>query len=574
MSMDQLKDICRVANLSHTGKKRIDLIVSLCENELTRVFASATFKSIKSMCRSRKLKVTGLKYQLVLRILEHDAASKTFIENKEDSFQAGRGKLSEYVLHRQLNSAIANGSHTHAYDWLAEMMDSIWKNTISFEKIGQPPLATFRAAESVFAVLIRNFQYLPRAIHDESDSLSIAINRLVHILDEKHDLLDECEKKAAVAWIIELDHILSEYMLGENSKRSLADLVHLIEKGSYPLSENSHNHERKSSKKLMKEEVKEAIVNGDGAYLWLLKTLELIKSDPLFTTSARHPRSAIRDAELIFEALVENLNEAKTKDHADNLTKALEHLTYILDEGAHIFMNECQNCVASEWIENLDFVRLHDEHSGNPKLSVKDNQIQKRNDHTLKVYDETIKTTKKRQRVLQSTRTPLRNLQNNINQVPSKAIQLKKTKPKLITSKKEIVYKKVTSIIRNSGEDSDFVYRKLKNLMHSILRQVNDYEALRLFQSAFSALIMQFDKIEHPEKDKDHCFTIAINVLGNVVKSVKEVLSANKIDEVLSWMKSLHKLTRPHSLGDSAETPLIGLIQMLEKVRAGNSAQT
>ena len=81
-------------------------------------------------------------------------------------------------------------------------------------------------------------------------------------------------------------------------------------------------------------------------------------------------------------------------------------------------------------------------------------------------------------------------------------------------------------------------------------------------------------QVWNPEKDKNHYFTIAINVLGNVVKSVKEVLSANEIDEVLSWMKSLHKLMRPHSLGDSAETPLIDLIQMLEKVRAGKSAQT
>jgi hypothetical protein len=434
LSMDQLRDLCRAANISHTNRNKLDVTILLCEKEISSSFESSTVKSIKDMCRSRSLPVTGNKYQLVLRILAHDSLKAT---------TGNESRVSVEHMCRQMENVIIGGSDI--YYWFVDAIAEIRYSTHQAHDYDlsdyicvegyQTPLAAFRDTESAFAVLIKNFQCIPNAGVDDLDSLSEAIDHLAFILVEARVFLGKTEKKAAVAWILVLDHVLSEYMLGENSKTSLKELVQLLEEDS------CHLHK---------------------------------------SVNSIHP-------ELVIPA--------------------------------------------------------------------------------KKVF--------KRQRESGFTRTPLRCLKNDTNKVPSKVIALAaiatkkpKPKPKLVTNKKEIVYKKMAGVLRRSGKNSDYVYERLLRLMKSILSQSDDYEALGLFRSAFVALIVHFEKMDDPGRDTDHHFTIAIDLLGNVVETVMGVLSTKEKDETLRWMNDLQNFTRPYALGEIAELPLNELIRMVKESKA------
>ena len=410
LSMNQLEDLCVAANLHHKGHDKSDLVNTLCNNQISSSFASANVKSIKDMLRSRSLSVTGLKYQLVLRILEHDQKAAL----AEDMYQG-------------LKIFISSGQSV--YNWLAMTMTEIRNGKHSIF-VGQTPLAGFRRAQAAFAVLIRNMQYIPNAGIDNSDSLSLAIDELAFILSNAYIFLGTSEKKAAIAWILELELVISEYMLGENSKISLKDLIQLLESGVCPL----HKMDER----------------GDHESMDTARQIAQIEFD---YSSLRKPH---------------------------------------------------------RWLQ----------------------------DHPRKGT-------------------------NNRNAATTVVVK-KKPKQKSLTSKNEIVYRKMATVLRKSGGDSDYVYGKLLHLMRSISSEVDDYEALKLFRSAFLAVIVHFEKIEDPGKDTNHSFKIAIDHLGEVLKAVVGALSSKEKHETLRWMVDLHTLTKPHALGDIAEIPLKELIRMVK----------
>lgn len=429
LSMDQLRDLCRAANISHTNKNKLDVTILLCKKEISSSFESITVKAIKDMCRSRSLPVTGIKYQLVLQVLAHDSL-KTTAGNE------GRVPVEHMCSLMKYNIDYGSGAHYWLAGTIAEIRYSTQHDHDSSKYIDvegyQTPLSAFRKAESAFAAFIKNFQYIPNVGADNLDNLSEAIDHLAFIVVEARVFFGKTEKKAAVTWILELDHILSEYMLGENSKTSLKEVIQLLEEDLYYLhkSDDSIQPEMIPAKKVSK------------------------------------------------------------KKHESGFA-----------------------------------------------------------------------------------RTPLRCLNNDTNRGPKKAIAAaavvtKKPKPKLVTNKKEIVYKKMAAVLRKSGKNSDYVYEKLLRLMKSILRQSDDYEALGLFRSAFTALIVHFEKMDDPGRDTDHHFTFAIDLLGNVVEAVIGILSTKEKDETLRWMNDLHRFTRPYALGKIAELPLNELIRMVKESKA------
>jgi hypothetical protein len=82
LTMDKLKELCKASTkVPHTGKKA-DLVTRLCEDDSCSRFAferTSKYSSVgvnmaylKEMCRSRSLSVSGVKYEVVLRILQHD----------------------------------------------------------------------------------------------------------------------------------------------------------------------------------------------------------------------------------------------------------------------------------------------------------------------------------------------------------------------------------------------------------------------------------------------------------------------------------------------------------------------
>ena len=398
----------------------------LCKKEISSSFEAITVKAIKDMCRSRSLPVTGNKYQLALQVLAHDSLKTSTNE----------GRVSVEHMCSRMKYDIVYGSG--AYYWLADTIAEIRYSTqhdhdsskyIDVEGY-QTPLAAFREAESAFAAFNKNFQLIPNIGVDDLDNLSEAIDYLAFIVVEARVFLGKTKKKAAVAWILELDHNLSEYMLGENSKTSLKEIVQLLEEDFYYLH----------------------------------------KSDDSIQPETMIPAKKV----------------AKKKHESG------------------------------------------------------------------------------------FARTPLRCLNNDTNRGPKRtiiagAVVAKKPKPKLVTDKKEIVYKKMAAVLRKSGKNSDYVYEKLLSLMKSILRESDDYEALGLFRSAFTALIVHFEKIDDPGRDTNHHFTFAIDLLANVVEAVIGVLSAKEKVENLRWMNDLHKFTRPYALGKIAEIPLNDLIRMLKE---------
>jgi hypothetical protein len=76
ISQDQswLKYLCRAINIFNifpAGRKKTDLIPRLRRNESSNRFAQTTVP-FKGMCRSRSIPISGVKFQLVLRVLKHD----------------------------------------------------------------------------------------------------------------------------------------------------------------------------------------------------------------------------------------------------------------------------------------------------------------------------------------------------------------------------------------------------------------------------------------------------------------------------------------------------------------------
>jgi len=435
LSIEQLKELCKAADVFHTSRKKIDLIINLCESQNSNRFASITVKSVKEMCRSRSIPITGLKYHLVLRILRHDheitgdvKASTSLDSINPKNVVSNQRSSATQTIYDRIEREIAQG--WGVYGLLAETMKSI-RNDLRRTSDFKDPVRGFKEAEAAFAALIENFGCIRNVRVDSRDNISVAIDHLASILFEVQSSLDNSEKEKAIKWIEELDHILSEYMIGDNSKTSLKDLARLLGKCAGPVSYKENTKPESKLSFASKVMIKKTKVEITGTSLKSLK------------------------------------NDAKI----------------------------CSNATATNAAAVIP------------------------------------------------TKTPTK---------------------KMITNKKEIVYQKITNVIQKSG-DSGYIYEYLVLVMRSIMSQVDDYEALNLFESVFLALVVHFQYIKNPAKDTGHRFTTAIEMLGNVVEAVLGVLSEEEKQKTLHWMTDLGKVANFHALGDTAAIPLTELIRMVEE---------
>ncbi len=419
LSMDQVKDLCRAAGIVHADQNKEAMANLLKANKNVRSLNSATVASLKDMCRSRSLPVSGIKYQLFLRVLAHDTLTSSTWNERE---------LCVEKLWKELEGRTKIDSSGCC--WLAEKMEDIRYATkqahgLDFGRSSrsyQFPLAAFDDARTVIAVFTTCCT--PNAGSEYHDSLWTAINHLGFVVEEARVFMHKSEKKTAVDYILKLDNFLSEFMLDDNPKKAFHELVKLLKNDSYHLSKSA--------------------------------------LDPKKTNDITPPRKPFQ-------------------------------------------------CLMNDGIRGP-----------NKSIAV---------------------TTGVRRRKTETKKKP---------------------KAKVVTNKKEIVYKKMTDVLKKYGGNSNDVYERLVTLLKSITRQYNYYDALGLYRSAFMALTVHFEKMNLPEFDTDHNFTCSIELLGDVLEEVLYVLSTKEKKDTIRWMTDLQTLTSPHCLGEIAEMPLCDLISMVK----------
>ncbi len=329
-------------------------------------------------------------------------------------------------------------------------------------------------------------------------------------------------------------------------------------------------------------------VKRDSAFKWLAITLEVIcymipivdgvdKSGENFPhfyeLGYQTPIAALRDAESAFTVFLGCCTPNAAVDSRRYLSTVIDRLRILVVE-ARVFMLKTEKKRAVKWILELnnflsEFMLDHHFES-----SLKELIKLLENDNYHLPSSSSSNETKNQNRHNETARIPFRSLENvdtkvvlDMSSMDDKPIK-PQPKEKIITSNKEIVYKKMVSILQKSGVDSDKVYRKLVRLMKSIQNECDYYETLRLFRSVFTALVVHFEKIVRPGIDNDHNFTLAIDLLGDVVENVLHVLSYKEKQDTSRWMTKLRILTKPHGLADIAEISLGELISMVKESMA------
>lgn len=326
------------------------------------------------------------------------------------------------------------------------------------------------------------------------------------------------------------------------------------------------------------DRMEETIEAGRNACYWLEKTITDIyrgtqqnngldaRSKYPYVDDYQFALAAFRDAETAFSVLINFCTPNAGTEYQRSLSSAIRRLGYLVVE-ARVFMTKVEKKAAINWIlelENFLSEFMLDETSKKPLNEL----LRLLENDAYHLPESALESTK--QCDAPATRAPLRCLRNDGNKGSDESIvmaatgAMKKPKAKLVTNKKEIVYRKMAGILRKRSVDSNFVYSWLLRLLKSIARQNNYYEALELFRSAFMALITHFENIRDPKVDSEHNFTISIELLGDVLEEVMEVISTREKKETIRWMTDLQTLTRPHCLGEIAEVPLGDLIGMLK----------
>ena len=428
LTTNQLRDLCRATHIPHHGGERLQMVKDLCETKVSSVFASANVVSIKEMCRSRSLPISGRKYQLVLRVLAHDALKEI------ESTAGNESKISIYELYNKMERSLRKDSN--AFTWLAETVCSIvedipqvdpaiYETRTDFPEYYdwnfQTPVAALRDVQSIFTVFLGGCT--PNAATDRHDNVSVAIQHLRILVVEARVFMSKAEKKRAVKWILEFNNFLVEFMLNDHSEPSLTEIIKLLENDNYYL-----------------------------------------PASPTKPTEITEQKQNNEPARAPFRSL-ENVDTNVEIDMSSILYKKMES----------------------------------------------------------------------------------------------------QLKTKVILTKKEIVYKEMVRFLKKRDVNSDDVYEKMVILMESILRKCDYYESLRLFRSIFLALVVHYEKIVNPGIDNEHNFTLAIDLLGDVVENVLDLLSCKEKEDTIIWMTNLQTLTKPHGLGDIAERPLNELISMVKK---------
>ena len=195
LKMKELKELCRAANLSPTGLKQV-LIDRLLNESTSFLYAREkrhvghiTNKALGELCRSREIKKSGNRYELILRLIQHDnnADNKA---NKSSTASSSTNKLkrsggsttaattkkpkpsrSQVVynkIQRKIASASTNkkynshwGSKTHSEDVYELLNETLQKEVASKNNmIEKKPKVALEIAKGAFTALSVRVAYI------------------------------------------------------------------------------------------------------------------------------------------------------------------------------------------------------------------------------------------------------------------------------------------------------------------------------------------------------------------------------------------------------------------------------
>jgi len=244
LTVDEIKQICRAAKLPVTGAKKV-LIERLIENESTNDYAwegpviGCNLAILKSRCQQRNLLLSGTKFSLVLKIVQHDhgsapeataAATKRPAPQNVDGAGAPAKKRKQATpdlgkIYEKVNKKIEScrqkkyqshyGSKDHAPEVYSCIQDIIDNECFEKKYVESDPLFALEIAKSALVSLKDNFDKIQRPGYDEN-YIEMFCERLDTILIAAKPFMDEEKKNATLKWIEELHSKLEPYGLGLN----------------------------------------------------------------------------------------------------------------------------------------------------------------------------------------------------------------------------------------------------------------------------------------------------------------------------------------------------------------------
>ena len=282
LTLEELKQLCKAANLKHTGNKA-NLVLRLVQDESATRFAferkhkysvvGVNMDDIKRLCRDKLLQVSGNKLELVLRILHHDhdstpagttlkrsahevetvvneatgettttrVAKKPKISASGTTITTTLRKPSKQVVYNKIQKKIEShtqkkfqshyGSKCHAPE-VYELLSNVVENEcISKGYVETDPKFALSIAEAAFSSLSRNFRFMPRPGYDEDDAFGGALDTLNRVVEAALPKMSPQEKEAAAKWMEEVDAVVSASGMGESfdgSCRPLEKIVGLV----------------------------------------------------------------------------------------------------------------------------------------------------------------------------------------------------------------------------------------------------------------------------------------------------------------------------------------------------------
>jgi len=278
LTMKDLKELCRAANLSPTGLKAL-LVQRLCNEPASSAYAyerrhpnHVTKKALGEMCRSRSIKKSGSRYELVLRLVQHDTnavnkvtkAASLLSSNNNSNNNTKRGSYNDdndddggggggnkkkkpkptrsQVVSNKIQRKIASGctnkkynSHwgakTHSED-VYELLDTILDQEISNRNnlINRKPKVALEIAKGAFTSLSSNFDGIISPGYDMSSHVPNAISTLGDVVMRVIPELSVDEVTDLNKWVEELQTNLDPYGLADGSDPSIEDILLMCSK--------------------------------------------------------------------------------------------------------------------------------------------------------------------------------------------------------------------------------------------------------------------------------------------------------------------------------------------------------
>ena len=251
LTVDQNKQLCKAIKVRHGGNKK-ELMDRLLEDPQTSKFASEekycgiNVESLKAMCRERNLQVTGVKFDLVLRILHCDNNSTpegttlkraatdviTTVDSTTGQVVAKhvpkkrkKAAPSASKIYTRVDKKIESvkqkkyqshwGSKTHSTE-VYDLVGSILQNDIIGSEesyLTKDPRFALTIAESACTSLSENFYKIQRPGYDDCGGWSTIDDSLRTIVEAAKPILSAEEKESTAEWIEGLHHAADPYGL-------------------------------------------------------------------------------------------------------------------------------------------------------------------------------------------------------------------------------------------------------------------------------------------------------------------------------------------------------------------------